>query len=189
MREPVDASSWHTYPSMVAIVTSKHFGKQNVMASGWHTFMATNPGHYGIAIRKETYTYELIQQSAVFAVQFLPAAHSEQIQACGTFSGREIDKFSTFSIPFEPGIKVDVPVLSDAYFAYECKVVGQHTYGTHEWFVGEVVQSYRDKHRFTDTNAVDFNGLEIPMYIGRSEYRILTTEAPQKFHPMHLKKQ
>ncbi len=182
MIEPVHASSWHTYPSMVAIVTSQYDQEQNVMASGWHTFMATEPGHYGIAVRKETYTYELIKQSGVFAVQFLPAAQSEQIQACGTYSGREIDKFSSFSIPYRPGIKVDVPILSDAYFAYECKVVGQHTYGTHEWIVGEVVQSYRDKQLFTATNAVDLNRLQVPFYIGRSEYRVLTSDAPLKIH-------
>ncbi|MBG9782863.1 flavin reductase family protein [Shouchella lehensis] len=188
MLKPVSKASWHTYPSMVAVITSQSNDQVNVMASGWHTFMGTNPGHYGFALRKEAFTYELISQSKTFAVQFLPSEYSQWIQLSGTYSGREQNKFDLFNIPYHLSELCAVPIIKEAYFAYECNVVGEHTYGTHEWIVGEVIQSYRHEQAFTSSNTIDFEQLSIPMYIGRSEYRALTKEAPQMLHqpPNHL---
>ncbi|WP_235332185.1 flavin reductase [Paenibacillus terrae] len=56
--------------------------------------------------------------------------------------------FQHFEIAYEDGISVDVPVLLDAYLAYECKVVDSHTYGDHDWIVGEIQQTYRDDDSF-----------------------------------------
>ncbi|MFB4212267.1 flavin reductase family protein [Shouchella sp. JSM 1781072] len=188
MLQPVSKDSWHTYPSMVAVVTSQWNGHVNVMASGWHTFMATQPGHYGIALRKETYTYDLIQKSQTFAVHFLPHEKAEWIQAAGTYSGRDMNKFDACQIPYQLSEICQVPIIKDAYFAYECRLVGQHTYGTHEWMVGEVVQSYESPKAFTDQHTVNFDHIGLPMYIGRSEYRVLDANASSVFHSLHNKK-
>ncbi|WP_440114690.1 flavin reductase family protein [Paenibacillus sp. QZ-Y1] len=133
--------------------------------------MATGPGHYGFGLREATLSYELLTKSREFAIHFLPAEKSEWIQAVGTFSGRDVDKF-----------------IEDAYFVYECRVVGQNRYGTHDWFVGEVIQAHQDKSVFNEDSLVDFNKIDIPLYIGRSEYRILDHNAPVKNHPLYKKK-
>ncbi|PIH61386.1 flavin reductase family protein [Paenibacillus sp. LK1] len=186
MRKPIDEPMFYSYPGMVAVVTSRHKGIQNVMASGWHTYIGSSPGIYGISLRKETYSYELIEQSGVFGVHFLPGHHSEWIQAAGTFSGRDTDKFSKFGITYEEGIKVNVPILTEAYFAYECKVIDIKTYGDHEWIAGEVVQRYQDPEYFLENGMVNLDKLQIPMYVGRSSYRILDGSAKEKVHPFYL---
>ncbi|WP_042161006.1 flavin reductase family protein [Paenibacillus gorillae] len=188
MRVPINEEIMHTYPGMVAIVTSRFNGQQNVMASGWHTYIGSSPGIYGISLRKETYSYSLIEQSGVFGVHFLPASSSEVIQAVGTFSGRDIDKFNKFNIRYEEGLKVDVPVLSDAYFAYECKVMNITTYGDHEWIAGEILQRYQDKDCFLEDGLPDFAKLEIPLYLGRSTYRTLDQHSEVKTHPLYINK-
>jgi flavin reductase (DIM6/NTAB) family NADH-FMN oxidoreductase RutF len=169
-------------------VTARHEGKQNIMASGWHTYVGSSPGIYGISIRKETYTYGLIEQSGVFAVHFLPARCSDMIQAVGTFSGRGMDKFKAYSIGYEQGMQADVPVLTDAYFAYECRVLSITTLGDHEWIAGEVLQRYQDREVFLEDGLPDFAKLEIPMYVGRSTYRVLNQQAQVKSHPLYLDK-
>jgi flavin reductase (DIM6/NTAB) family NADH-FMN oxidoreductase RutF len=186
MRLPVNEPLWYAYPGMVAIITSRFNGKQNIMASGWHTYIGSSPGVYGISIRKETYTYHLIEQSGVFGVHFLPARCSEIIQAVGTFSGRELDKFEKFNIPYEEGLRADIPVLSDAYFAYECKTTQITTYGDHEWVAGEILQCYKDEACFLDNGLPDLAKLEIPLYVGRSSYRILDQHTAEKNHPLYL---
>ncbi|OBZ18506.1 flavin oxidoreductase [Bacillus sp. FJAT-27264] len=186
MRLPISEARWYSYPGMVAIVTSRSNGQQNIMASGWHTYIGSSPGIYGISIRKETYTYELIEQSGVFGVHFMPARCSEMIQAVGTFSGRDMDKFDKFNIAYEEGLKADIPVLTEAYFAYECKTMNITTYGDHEWIAGEIVQTYQDKDCFLENGLPDLTKLEIPLYVGRSSYRTLNQTADERNHPFYL---
>ncbi|SCY10047.1 NADH-FMN oxidoreductase RutF, flavin reductase (DIM6/NTAB) family [Paenibacillus polysaccharolyticus] len=186
MRQPIQDESWYSYPGMVAIVTARHEGKQNIMASGWHTYIGSSPGIYGISLRKETYTYTLIEQSGAFGVHFLPAHCSEIIQAVGTYSGRDLDKFKEFNIEYEEGLQVDIPVLTDAYFAYECRTLSITSFGDHEWIAGEIVQRYRDDSCFLENGLPDFSKLEVPLYAGRSTYKILNQESAEKNHPLHL---
>ncbi|WP_028560591.1 flavin reductase family protein [Paenibacillus pinihumi] len=188
MRLPIQEPVWYSYPGMVAVVTSRSNGKQNIMASGWHTYIGSSPSIYGISIRKETFTYQLIEQSGVFGVHFLPARCSELIQAVGTFSGHDIDKYVKYNIAYEEGLKADIPVLTDAYFAYECKVMNMTTFGDHEWIAGEILQCYRDSEVFLDDGLPDFAKLEIPLYIGRSLYRVLDQDAREKNHPLYMER-
>ncbi|MGG4217423.1 flavin reductase family protein [Paenibacillus jamilae] len=186
MRKLIADCAIHAYPGMVAVVTSRHEGVNNVMASGWHTYIGSSPGMYGISLRKETYSYGLIEKSGGFGVQFLPAHRSEWIQAVGTFSGKDVDKFQQFGIAYEDGISVDVPILLEAYLAYECKVVDIHTYGDHDWIVGEIQQTYRDDELFLDEDVPDFSKLSIPLYVGRSAYYVADDALQKKVHPFYL---
>ena len=187
MRVPIDDPIWYAYPGMVAVVTAKHEDKLNAMASGWHTYIGSSPGMYGISLRKETQTYKLIEKSGVFAVHFLPGRCSELIQALGTRSGADMDKFREFNIAYEEGIKVDVPILKDAYFAYECKVHSIATLADHEWIAGEVLQMYQDKSMFLEKGLVNLEKLDVPLYLGRSNYRILDNRAEEHHHAFYHK--
>ena len=182
VRKPTKNPGWHTYPGMVAMVTSTHNNQSNIMAAGWHTYIGQDPGHYGISLRKETHSYKLIKESGVFGVQFLPGNRSNWIQAAGTYSGSTTDKFQALNIPYEQGIKVDVPILLDAYFAYECKVVDITAYGDHEWIVGEVLLTYKDETLFLENGLPDLSKLSIPTYMGRSEYRVINETTEGQVH-------
>lgn len=184
MRQPIDRELWYTYPGMIALVTARHDGKQNIMASGWHTYIGSSPGIYGISVGKGTYTYSLIEQSGVFGVHFLPARYSEIIQAVGTYSGRDMDKFKAFKIDYEQGLKADIPILKEAYFAYECRTLDITTYGDQEWIVGEVLQRYQEDEYFLENGLPDLTKLEIPLHLGRSTYRTLNSHSPEMNHPL-----
>jgi flavin reductase (DIM6/NTAB) family NADH-FMN oxidoreductase RutF len=172
----------HSYPGMVAIVTAKWQGKQNVMAAGWHSYISISPPIYGVAIAKERYTQHLILGSGVFGIQFLPAERSEWIQHLGVDSGHDVDKFVELGLEYQDGLTVDVPILSEAYVAYECRVLDVQTYGDHEWIVGAIAQFYRDDELFLENGLPDFRRLEIPLYLGRSEYLVLDESVRRKQH-------
>lgn len=118
----------------------------------------------------------------------MPAKCSELIQAVGTFSGHDVDKFSAFDMKYEQGLKADIPVLTEAYFAYECRTMNITTYGDHEWIAGEILQCYRDPDCFLENGLVDLSELEIPLYLGRSTYRTLDQNSVEKDHPLYLNK-
>lgn len=158
------------------------------MASGWHTFVGMEPHRYGISLRKETYSYGLIKESGYFGVNFLTANCSDLIQAVGTSSGKNTDKFKEFSIAYENGMKANVPILTDAYFAYECKVSDMVTYGDHDWIVGDVLVTYKDEELFMENGLPDFSKISIPMYVGRSSYRVINDAVEEKVHNYYLNK-
>ncbi|EFV73500.1 hypothetical protein HMPREF1012_00163 [Bacillus sp. BT1B_CT2] len=182
MRAPIDEPIWYAYPGMVAVVTAQYEGEKNAMASGWHTYIGSSPGMYGISLNNETFTYKLIEKSGVFGVNFLPGRCSELIQALGTHSGRDINKFEAFHIQYEEGLKAEVPILTDAYFAYECKVHSISTLGDQEWIAGEVLQRYQDKELFLKKGMPNLEKLDVTLHIGGSSYRILNSQAEEHQH-------
>ncbi len=193
MRKPIDYLSLHAYPGMVALVTSKHKDKHNIMAAGFHTAIGYAPPIYGVSLRKETYSYDLIMESGVFGINFVPAHLAKLIQTVGTRSGRHMDKFSEYNIEYDNGKKLNVPILKEAYFAYECKVIEARTYGSHDFVTGEIQVIYQDEEKFSQSNSPqnmlpDLNQLEIPLYLGRSLYATLNGDVEQKEYPLYLSK-
>ncbi|OLS40436.1 flavin reductase family protein [Bacillus sp. MRMR6] len=160
----------HSYPGMVALVTVSHNGTDNIMAAGWHTYISYEPPMYGVAIGRERFTYQLIKEAGKFAINFLPFEKSSFIQQSGVVSGAEVNKFELGKMGFDRGIATNSPILHDAYIAYECEVIDVNTYGDHDLFVGNIVQFYRDNHKFHEDGLPNFEKLSIPLYLGRSIY-------------------
>ncbi|MNW42766.1 Flavoredoxin [compost metagenome] len=187
MRKLVQSNLMHAYPGRVSIVTSKHADNYNMMAAGYNTYVGSDPEVYGISIRKETRSYELIKNSGFFGVNFLSSEYSHWIQGIGTMNGYHIDKFQQLGISFEDGFSTSVPILDKAYFAYECKVIDERTYGDHQWIAGEIVQTYADEELFDENGLPIFEKLSMPLYVGRSLYRLVDHTSKIKVHDEHLK--
>lgn len=170
MIKPINKQVMHSYPGMVALITVSHNGEENIMAAGWHSYISYEPPIYGVAIGRERYTYQLVKAAGRFAINFLPFEKSEFIQQAGVFTGSNVDKFEKGKLGFSKGTVTNSPILNDAYIAYECEVIDCNTYGDHDWFVGKIVQFYRDNDKFLENGLPDFEKLSIPLYIGRSMY-------------------
>ncbi|KUP09897.1 flavin oxidoreductase [Bacillus coahuilensis m2-6] len=160
----------HSYPGMVALITVNSGTEKNIMAAGWHSFISMDPPMYGVAIGKGRYTYSLVQQANHFGVNFVPYEFAEFIQESGTWTGEETDKFKDSGMEWFLGEKLGVPIVKEAYLAYELVVQDCRAYGDHDWFVGEIVQTYQDDELFGTDGLPDFNKLTIPLYLGRSTY-------------------
>jgi flavin reductase (DIM6/NTAB) family NADH-FMN oxidoreductase RutF len=170
MIESINKTVMHSYPGMVALVTVSYNGEENVMAAGWHSYISYEPPIYGVAIGRERHTYQLMKEAGKFAINFLPFEKAHFIQQAGIFSGSNVDKFEIGKMRFEKGLATNAPILHDAYVAYECEVIDRHSYGDHDWFVGNIVQFYRDNEKFLDNGLPNFEKLAIPLYLGRSMY-------------------
>ncbi len=63
----------------------------------------------------------------------------DQVNVCGTVSGKEVDKFKESNIIPVAGQKVDAPLIDECVGHIECRVVNQYNIGDHILFVGKVV--------------------------------------------------
>lgn len=170
MLEAINKTVMHSYPGMVALVTVSHNGEENIMAAGWHSYISYEPPIYGVAIGRERHTYQLLKDAGKFAINFLPFEKADFIQQTGVFSGSNVNKFEKGKMGFDRGIASNAPILHDAYVAYECEVIDRNSYGDHDWFVGNIVQFYRDNEKFLENGLPNFEKLSIPLYLGRSMY-------------------
>jgi flavin reductase (DIM6/NTAB) family NADH-FMN oxidoreductase RutF len=159
------------YPGTVAVVTTAHAGRRTVMAAGWHAALSSEPPLYGVAVGPERFTHELLVASGAFAVHFLPFERAAAVAGVGTRSGRDLDKFVHFDLATRPGAALDLPILQDAYLAYECRLTARHAVGDHDWVVGEVVALHHRPEAFDERRMLDPERVRPFVYYGRSRYQ------------------
>lgn len=180
---PVDTFFGY-YPGTVSVVTSELEGDRNVMSAGWHAPLSATPPLYGVALGRDRYSYRLVTGSGAFGVHFLPFRHSRIFAAVGSTSRRNgVDKFERFSLATRRGAVLPLPVLVDAYLAYECRVVDVHRTGDHDWVVGEVVAVHYDPAAFDDSRLQDGAAVPAAVYYGRGEYEELGGGRRAKYSP------
>ncbi|MCA1031803.1 flavin reductase family protein [Bacillus timonensis] len=170
----------HSYPGMVALITSEFNGERNIMAAGWHSYISYEPPIYGVAIGRERYSHKLIAAQKEFAVNFVPAQLAHVIQYSGTYSGSELNKLDELGIEFFPAKTIKAPILKGAYVAYECKVDKMIEIGDHDWVVGAITNFHKDHQYFMEDGLPNFQKLEIPLYLGRSKYLIAKSNSEIK---------
>ncbi|MCK4723457.1 MAG: flavin reductase family protein, partial [Dehalococcoidia bacterium] len=165
------------YPKVAAIVTASAGGKRNAMAVAWHSSVSFKPPLYGISIAPKRFTYQLILESREFGINFVPFEAAELVASVGGSGGGEIDKFQRFGMAEERPLKTNVPILKDAYAAYECNLVDNITYGDHVWVVGEIVAAHFVDDVFTAKGALDLGKVSPALYLGAELYATTDKES------------
>ncbi len=163
--ENVEKFSQH-YPKLAVIVTSSARGKDNAMTAAWHSSISINPPLYGVSISPQRFTYQLITDSKEFGLNFIAWEKASLAAWVGGTSGQEIDKFERFGIEREKPLRTNVPILKDAYAAYECKLVDSKTYGDHVWVVGEIVAVHFVEEAFSSEKILDLDKIKPLLYLG-----------------------
>lgn len=157
------------------IVTVHADGRDNAMSAVWHSTLSFEPPLCGVSISPDRDTHNLILDTEEFALNFLPLKKAELIAQVGGCHWSKVDKFKSFNIETEPTIKIKSPILKDAYAAYECKLFDHHTYGDHEWFVGEVVVVHIEDGLFKN-GILDLQRVKLALYLGSDNYITASSE-------------
>ncbi|CAM3923844.1 flavin reductase family protein [Alkalicoccus chagannorensis] len=169
MLKEVHHTVMHSYPGLVALITAASGTKRSLMAAGWHSWISYEPPIFGISVAPERYTHHIMEEAGSFAVQFLPAGCESVIQTAGSFSSSETDKFTLTGVETFTG-HLGHPILSDAYTAYECRTIHQHSFGDHDWFAADILHFYRRDAQFRADGLPEFSHASLPLYLGRSTY-------------------
>ncbi|MFQ5886987.1 MAG: flavin reductase family protein [Anaerolineae bacterium] len=158
------------YPSVATVVTARVGEKANAMAAAWHSCLSFEPPLYGVAISPKRFTHDLVLEAGEFAVNFLPFDRAEIIAAVGGSTGAEVDKFQVFNIAEEESVLTSVPILAEAYAAYECQLVSHHTFGDHTWFVGQILRVHLLEEALTEEGVLNLEQVIPSLYLGADLY-------------------
>jgi len=167
--EAIGKFSQHN-PKVAVIVTASARGRDDAMTAAWHSSISFKPPLYGIAIAPKRFTYQLITESREFGINFIPLEKASLAAAIGGTLGQQTDKFERFNIKKEKPLKTTVPILKDAYAAYECKLVDSKSYGDHIWIVGEIVAVHFLEEAFTPAEVLDLDKIKPLLYLGSDFY-------------------
>lgn len=135
------------YPTPAGLITSVgSAGRPNILTLGEiFNISIARPVILGIAIRKATYSHELISETREYVVNLPTRRIAEQVWYCGSVSGRTMDKFKGSGLTPLPAQIVRPPLIAECPINLECRVTGVHVIGDHDLFLGEVVAQHVDE--------------------------------------------
>lgn len=158
------------YPRLAVVITARAGNRANAMAAAWHSPLSFKPPLFGVSISPKRFTADLVLKSGEFGLNFVPIEAADLIAKVGGSSGHDVDKFARFNIATEPPLKTQVPILAQAYCAYECKLVDHRDYGDHIWLVGEIVATHLEQGIAGKGDALDMGKVTPLLYLGSDTY-------------------
>ena len=85
-------------PVPAVMVSCGDMEKSNIVTVAWCGNVCTNPPMLYISLRKERYSYEIINDKKEFVVNLVTSNLTYACDFCGVRSGREIDKFKFLNL-------------------------------------------------------------------------------------------
>ncbi len=107
------------------LVVENKKGKTNIMTIGWATVgMVWGKPMMTVFVRPVRYTYELIENATSFSV-CVPSSGKlkEELEFCGSSSGRSVDKIKATGLTLIKGQTKDVTIIEECKLFYECHIV------------------------------------------------------------------
>jgi flavin reductase (DIM6/NTAB) family NADH-FMN oxidoreductase RutF len=130
-------------PSGLYVVGTHAEGRRNLMTISWVTQVAMTPKLVGIGVESGAVTHGLLRAGGVFALSLLPRSERAVVRrfakpvtelsfdddtGTGTMQGEPVHVATT-----------GAPILAGAVSWLDCEVRHVLALGSHDWFVGEVV--------------------------------------------------
>lgn len=106
------------------------------------------PKYIAFSISPERETFKNLSETKEFTVNMVSKEMKKIAEICGSFSGREKDKFKLGNIEKERGELVKAPLVKESPISFECKVEKMGKFGDHFIVVGKVLKEHIRKKDF-----------------------------------------
>jgi flavin reductase (DIM6/NTAB) family NADH-FMN oxidoreductase RutF len=130
-------------PSPVTLVGALVNNKPNYLAVAWCNIVNNMPPMASISLYRIRYSRAGIEENGTFSINVPSAKQVKDTDYCGIFSGRNVDKSMVFE-SFYGKLKT-APMIRSCPINMECKLHSTHNIGTHDLYIGEIVEIYVDE--------------------------------------------
>ena len=142
---------------------------QNIITIAWTGTVSSDPPSLSISVRKNRYSYDLIRNAGEFVVNIASADMVKDVDYCGTVSGRSTDKYTDRGLTAARGHVVNAPIVAECPVNIECRVTQEISLGSHQMFIGEIVNVQASKSALDDSGRIDIAKLS-PLGYGGGTY-------------------
>lgn len=155
MRTAVSGS--YVFPCPVALLSCRDAeGHENIITLAWVGVACSDPPMVTVAIRPQRHSHGIVGATGRFALNIPTSEQLEQVDYCGTRSGRTVNKFESCGLTPIDGEAIDAPVIAECPYAVECRVLHRLRLGTHDLFVAEIVAAHADDAYLDAQGKVDY---------------------------------
>jgi len=138
------------FPCPAALIVSGHGKTANIITLAWVGMTSCSPPTLEIAVRKTRHSYELIRTTGAFTVNIPNAQQAAETDFCGMVSGNNVDKFAATGFTPQPSLHVASPIIAECPLNLECTVINEIEVGSHQVFIGEILEVHIDEKAMTD---------------------------------------
>lgn len=136
---PINKSTTLINTGCVVLASVTHEQFSNIITLAWQTPLSIRPRLAGISVGFGRYSHDMIQQAGEFVINIPGKNLLPQVHGCGTFSGKNGDKYNRFGLHPEPGHQVTSAGIRECLGRIECNLTDSVTTGDHTFFIGEVL--------------------------------------------------
>lgn len=132
------------------LITATYQTQRNICPIAWTTPLNDEPPLVIICVASSHFTSQLIDKSKEFVINIPSVEMLDVIKNTGTTSGKKVDKFKTFNIEVDDGVKINTVHLKNCVGFIEAKVVFKKEFKGVNLYVGEVLHCEVEKDVYKD---------------------------------------
>jgi flavin reductase (DIM6/NTAB) family NADH-FMN oxidoreductase RutF len=158
------------FPCPVVLVTCiDNKGNPNIITLAWVGTVCSEPPMIALGIRPTRYSHKLIKNSGEFVVNIPTTKILKESDYCGVTSGKNNEKFSETKLTQQHAEKVKAPLIQECPVNIECKLKEISPLGTHDLFLGEIVQVHVADNILDKKGNIDFKKAD-PFIYNQGQY-------------------
>ena len=127
-------------PCPTVLVTVKSGNAENVLAISWTGIACSHPEYVTISVNPKRFSHSMLLESGKFCINIPGAEHLEAVDYCGSYSGRDTDKF--LKCGFTKKYVSDCILIEQCKMHILCEVEKILDLGSHHLFVAKVTGKY-----------------------------------------------
>lgn len=142
-------------------------GNANVMTAAWTGTICSDPVMVSVSIRKSRHSHDIIQRTGEFVINLTTKDLAKVTDYVGVHSGKNKDKFNLpgdLHITKAPSAKVKAPSIAESPVCLECVVKQILELGSHDMFIGEVVNTSIDEQYIDENGRLDLSKANLITY-------------------------
>lgn len=156
------------YGGVVTLLSARLERQSNLMAASWIVPLSTRPPLLGVSLTPSCWTHKLVRETGEFVLNIPNPAMLRIVHACGTYSGRDIDKPRLLDISLTTSRMVKPLRVVGSVGFIECEVRDWHKVGDRSLVVAEIIYAAADENEFAGRWGPDS---KILRHLGGNRYQ------------------
>ena len=139
---PVGRVRQYLEPGPIVLVSSRHRGKNNIMAMGWHMVLGFSPSLVACLISSGNHSHRMVRDSGECVINLPTTRLTDQAIGIGNCSGASTDKFEQFKLTAQRAHVVKAPLIGECHACFECRIHDEALIERYDLFILEVVKAH-----------------------------------------------
>ena len=158
--------------SPAVVISVGDWDQANLITLAWVARVVSEPPIMSISIRPSRHSFSLIEKLGEFVINVPSKENIQNVDFCGTRTGKKVNKWEELNLTKEKGLKVNVPLIKEFPINIECKVIDKIKHGTHSIYLGEVLAVNVDERLLKEGKLDPLKQNQI-VYIARNYYGLI----------------